>query len=192
MTRQKKEIPWAKLSKEEKISRLSELWVQGLSDDKIAAILSATKGQVVGFRHTHTKLTAKNRGATAPLSGELIPSQIDSTRLGELVLVPEKNPESERPTQPASAPVVEPLQPEPETAFTESVVPLAVIEPQEPETGEAVLADETVPAEAGCMWPLAKSSSLKAEACGEKVVPGFRCCALHAPLVYGKRFTERN
>ncbi len=100
-------------------------------------------------------------------------------------------PETVEPSQPET--FVETAPPEPERDFADPIIPLvAVTETFEPETGEASSVEESAPAEAGCIWPLAKSSSLKPEECGKEVVPGFRCCEQHAPLLYGKRFMNRN
>ncbi len=67
MTKTKKETPWSKLDHEGKKKRLGELWGEGLSDKAIGDRLAATKGQIVGFRHTHlSNLTGENRQPLAP------------------------------------------------------------------------------------------------------------------------------
>ncbi len=62
MGKKKKEIEWSKLNFEDRKTRLSALWIGGKSDQEIADVLSATKGQIVGFRQRHLPdLTPESR-----------------------------------------------------------------------------------------------------------------------------------
>lgn len=62
MTKSKKKT-WDQLDHETRLERITTLWNDGKSDKEIAEELSATKGQVVGYRHTHLpNVTAATRG----------------------------------------------------------------------------------------------------------------------------------
>lgn len=62
----KKEKPWSRLDHAARLVRIETLWNEGRSDQEIAKALSATKGQIVGYRHTHLPgVTAATRGQNA-------------------------------------------------------------------------------------------------------------------------------
>ena len=61
----KKEKPWSRLDHATRLERIETLWNDGMSDQAIAKALSATKGQIVGYRHTHLPgVTTATRGQT--------------------------------------------------------------------------------------------------------------------------------
>lgn len=67
-----KEKPWSKLDHSSKLERITSLWNEGLSDAQIAAKLSASKGQIVGYRHQHLpNVTGATRGKPELQSGAL-------------------------------------------------------------------------------------------------------------------------
>lgn len=62
-----KEKQWSKLTHDERVAQITTLWNSGLSDAAIAKKLSATKGQIVGYRHLHIPtLTAATRESPGP------------------------------------------------------------------------------------------------------------------------------
>ncbi len=165
---------WTTLSPDQKRALTFPRLQEKESNQAIAEVFGITPNSIASIRNRWNQ--AKHRNPY---------TLVIRTESGELEHIPVEPPRAES--------NVEPVQPELVPFLTESVASLdADIEAQEPESGEALSFEKSASVEAGCMWPLAKSSSLKAKECGEKVVAGFRCCASHAPLVYGKRFTERN
>ncbi len=186
----KKGTTWSTMTKEEKIAQLSALWRKGLSDEKIATELRATKGQVVGFRHTQTKLTSANRHddsvyespAVEQKAIEHSPAALPETLAAEPEVITPSLPAPQEETRASIEVGQEPAEVPTLESVTEQE-PAGVI--------EINIRVEVTQIEPGCVWPMAKSSTLHAEDCGRKVVPGFRCCEEHAPLLYGKRFTAR-
>ena len=83
MAKPKKET-WSKLDHVTRLERIQTLWNEGKSDQAIADALSATKGQVVGYRHLHLPgVTAATRGQTPNTAAPKVPPKIVQPKKAE-------------------------------------------------------------------------------------------------------------
>ncbi len=73
----KKRKKWSQLDHAERLERIEALWNTGMSDSDIAAELSASKGQIVGYRHKHLPgVTAATRGQASATTTTKPPEEL--------------------------------------------------------------------------------------------------------------------
>ncbi len=158
---------WSKLSKEERELHTDWRFKAGHRNKDIMEVLKLSVGTVAGMKH---RWELRMKGAAKDVTPENTPAMPQLEPSHEHMM----ESETEIPPETVAAEPAEMVSIQ--TVTTEPVV-------EEPQ--------EEIPSptrEPLCEWPLPTSKSLKPGECGKPVVPGLRCCAEHAHLVYGKRF----
>lgn len=163
---------WTALSTEQKRALVFPRLIAKESNKAIGETLGITPNSIASLRDRWNKGGHKN-------PYELVFQQSEESTSPRAIDT------SDAPDPPIPEAVIEEPEPEPveiiQAVGIDNFLPVA-----EPEQSE-----QDVPLGPGCEWTLSSSRGVKAQECGKSVVPGFRCCADHAPLVYGKRYLAR-
>lgn len=189
---------------EETISRLRELWAEGLSTAEIGRRLSITKNAVVGKAHRLSlpprpspirRGEKKQPAATAPKAAT------PSTTATKAEVPPEKAPQpavataSPKAAAPVEKPAVaaQPATPEKPAAKAEkpATAPRA---PARPKPAISRISDPEPKKRRGptCCWPIGDPGTPGFHFCGATPIPGKPYCAEHAQIAYVKLRDRRD
>ena len=188
---------------EETISRLRELWAEGLSTAEIGRRLSITKNAVVGKAHRlslpprpspirrgEKKQPAATPKAAAPAAASPTKAEATPEQTVQAVTAPVAAPQVEKPVQAATAPQAAPEKP---AAKVEKPA-AAPRTPARPKPAISRISDPEPKKRRGptCCWPIGDPGTPGFHFCGATPLPGKPYCAEHAQIAYVKLRDRRD
>ncbi|OUI88730.1 GcrA cell cycle regulator [Acetobacter sp. DmW_043] len=194
---------------EETISRLKELWTEGLSTAEIGRRLSITKNAVVGKAH-RLGLPARpspiRRSEKKPVSASADDSTADKTKTAKAAepAAAQPRPEPKAAPRPAATEPKAPkeIKPAPVAAPVQVAAPKAVKPepvqraPVRPATKPALsrIPDPDTKKRRGpsCCWPIGDPGTPGFHFCGATPLPGKPYCGEHAQIAYVKLRDRRD
>lgn len=192
---------------EETISRLKELWAEGLSTAEIGRRLSITKNAVVGKAHRlglPPRPSPIRRGVKKPEAEAAKPSVTTSAPAAEpaaktdaVDATPEAAPIAAKPEPAAPTPTPAPVTPAPAAVQPKPVKvekPAAPRAPAKPKPVPQRISDPEPQKRRGpsCCWPIGDPGTPGFHFCGAVPLPGKPYCAEHAQIAYVKLRDRRD
>jgi len=188
---------------EETISRLRELWAEGLSTAEIGRRLSITKNAVVGKAHRlslpprpspirrgEKKQPAATPKAAAPAAASPTKAEATPEQTVQVVTAPVDAPQVQKPAQATTAPQAAPEKPAAKVEKP-AAAPRA---PARPKPAISRISDPEPKKRRGptCCWPIGDPGTPGFHFCGATPLPGKPYCAEHAQIAYVKLRDRRD